>query len=61
MKRQQQEQLAFNPEPGIQNQEPVECLGQTFDSDEARREHFLKLLAESNRSRLKKLLGDVPR
>jgi len=25
---------------------PVECLGMTFDSDEARREHFLKLLAE---------------
>jgi DNA modification methylase len=25
---------------------PVECLGQTFPNDEARREHFLKLLAE---------------
>ena len=25
---------------------PVECLGQTFTSDQARREHFLKLLAE---------------
>ena len=25
---------------------PVECLGQTFLSDEARREHYLKLLAE---------------
>ena len=25
---------------------PVECLGQTFESDEARREHYLKLLAE---------------
>ena len=25
---------------------PVECLGQTFPSDEARRAHFLKLLAE---------------
>ncbi len=25
---------------------PVECLGQTFASDDARREHFLKLLAE---------------
>jgi hypothetical protein len=23
---------------------PVECLGQTFPSDEARREHYLKLL-----------------
>lgn len=26
--------------------EPVECLGQTFPNDDARREHFLKLLAE---------------
>ena len=25
---------------------PAECLGQTFPSDQARREHFLKLLAE---------------
>ena len=25
---------------------PVECLGQTFPSDEARREHYMKLLAE---------------
>ena len=25
---------------------PVECLGQTFPNDDARREHFLKLLAE---------------
>ena len=25
---------------------PVECLGQTFSSDQARREHFLRLLAE---------------
>lgn len=25
---------------------PVECLGQTFPSDKARREHYLKLLAE---------------
>jgi DNA modification methylase/DNA-directed RNA polymerase subunit RPC12/RpoP len=25
---------------------PVECLGQTFPSDEARREHYLKLLAD---------------
>ncbi len=26
--------------------EPVKCLGQTFPSDQARRDHFLKLLAE---------------
>ena len=25
---------------------PVECFGQTFSSDNARREHFLRLLAE---------------
>ena len=25
---------------------PVECLGQTFPSEQARREHFTKLLAE---------------
>lgn len=25
---------------------PVECLGQTFMSEQARQEHFLKLLAE---------------
>jgi hypothetical protein len=28
------------------NTGPVECLGQTFESDEARREHYLALLAE---------------
>ena len=28
------------------NTGPVECLGQTFPSDEARREHYLKLLAQ---------------
>lgn len=26
---------------------PIECLGHTFPSDDARREHFLKLLAET--------------
>ncbi|WP_354678017.1 DNA methyltransferase [Cupriavidus plantarum] len=29
-----------------EKQAPVECLGQTFESDRARREHFTKLLAE---------------
>lgn len=29
-----------------QHDGPVECLGQTFPSDQARREHFLQLLAE---------------
>ena len=27
--------------------DPVECLGQRFPCDEARREHFLKLLAQT--------------
>ena len=31
---------------GGKNGGPVECLGMTFPSDNARREHFLKLLAE---------------
>ncbi|MBJ2153006.1 DNA methyltransferase [Paracoccus sp. IB05] len=31
---------------GGKNGGPVECLGMTFPSDDARREHFLKLLAE---------------
>ena len=33
-------------EPPRTDPGPVECLGQTFPSDQARREHFLKLLAE---------------
>src|SRR5690606_31008426 len=38
------DQLNFGqPETDLQ---PVECLGQTFPSDQARREHYLKLLAE---------------
>ena len=37
-------ELLKNPRSG--NGGPVECLGQTFASDDARREHFLALLAE---------------
>ena len=37
-------ELLKNPRSG--NSGPVECLGQTFASDDARREHFLELLAE---------------
>lgn len=33
-------------ETGNQSSGPVECLGQKFPSDQARREHFLKLLAD---------------
>lgn len=36
---------------GGKNGGPVECLGMTFPSDEARREHFLKLLAEKLKER----------
>ena len=37
---------------------PVECLGQTFPSDEARREHYLKLLAEKLKdSTFRKIVG----
>ena len=37
---------------------PIECLGQTFSSDEVRREHFLKLLAEKLKdSAFRKLEG----
>jgi hypothetical protein len=32
--------------PEQQDTGPVECLGLTFPSEAARREHFLKLLAE---------------
>ncbi|MDP2645953.1 MAG: DNA methyltransferase [Desulfobacterales bacterium] len=42
----QQELPGFNQKPETRNQEPVECLGMTFDNDEARREHFLGILRE---------------
>ena len=32
--------------PESRSSGPIECLGQTFPNDDARREHFLKLLAE---------------
>jgi len=35
-----------NPNQAAVNVGPVECLGQTFESDAARREHYLRLLAE---------------
>jgi len=34
------------PDQPIESAPPVECLGQTFPSDDARRAHFLELLAE---------------
>lgn len=36
----------FQNQPTTKIDLPVECLGQTFSSDEARREHFIGLLAE---------------
>lgn len=54
-----QENLFENQEPKTRNQEPVECLGKTFDSDEARREHFLRLLREGLEE-LHAKLGGVP-
>jgi DNA modification methylase len=58
-----QKQLEFNQERGTRNPaeggEPVECLGKTFDSDEARRAHFLGLLREGLEE-LHAKLGGVP-
>jgi len=54
-----QDSLFENQEPKTRNQEPVECLGKTFDSDEARREHFLRLLREGLEE-LHAKLGGVP-
>lgn len=34
------------PRPSPSDAGPVECFGQTFPSNNARREHSLKLLAE---------------
>jgi hypothetical protein len=38
--------LFFNQKPETRNQEPVECLDMTFESDEKRREYFLEKLRE---------------
>jgi DNA modification methylase len=54
-----QDNLFENQEPKTGNQEPVECLGKTFDSDEARREYFLGLLREGLEE-LHAKLGGVP-
>ncbi len=54
-----QDNLFANQEPITRNQEPVECLGMTFDSDEARREHFLGLVRDML-TELHTKLGGVP-
>ena len=40
------EQTGLGLEPSHIESGPVECLGLTFESEDARREHFLELLAE---------------
>jgi len=40
------EQNLFDLEPSTKPQGPVECLGMTFENDEARREYFLEKLRE---------------
>jgi DNA modification methylase len=54
-----QDSLFTTQEPRTRNQEPVECLGKTFDSNEARRGHFLGLLREGLEE-LHAKLGGVP-
>ena len=44
MSTEKQQTLGLSTDP--ENTGPVECLGQTFESDDARREHYLGLLAE---------------
>ncbi len=52
-------QSLFNLETPAKPQGPVECLGMTFESGEARREHFLGLLREGLEE-LHAKLGGVP-
>ncbi len=52
-----QDSLFTNQEPKTRTQRPVECLGKTFDSDEARREHFLRILREGLKELHAKLGG----
>jgi len=52
-------QTLFNLETPAKPQGPVECLGMTFENDEARREHFLRLLREGLEE-LHAKLGGVP-
>jgi len=52
-------QSLFDLETPAKPQGPVECLGMTFENDEARREHFLRLLREGLEE-LHAKLGGVP-
>ncbi len=40
------EQNLFATQPSVKPQDPVECLGMTFESDDKRREYFLEKLRE---------------
>jgi hypothetical protein len=63
MKKKQQpryQQTMFDSErPATRDSGPVTCLGMTFENDEARREHFLRLLREGLEE-LHAKLGGVP-
>lgn len=50
MAKRSENQGLFNLETPAKPQGPVECLGMTFESDEAGREHFLCLLREGWRN-----------
>jgi len=58
-KTQEQNESLFNLEAPAKPQGPVECLGMTFENDEARREHFLRRLREGLEE-LHAKLGGVP-
>ena len=59
MAKRSENQGLFNLETPAKPQGPVECLGMTFENDEARREHFLGLLREGLEE-LHTKLGGVP-
>ena len=59
MAKRSENQGLFNLETPAKPQGPVECLGMTFENDEARREHFLGLLREGLEE-LHAKLGGVP-
>ncbi|MEW6574014.1 MAG: DNA methyltransferase [Bacillota bacterium] len=50
---------AYKPESGIDRHEAVQCLGLTFESEEARREHFAEKL-RAGLAELEAKLGGVP-
>jgi hypothetical protein len=59
MAKRSENQSLFNLETPAKPQGPVECLGMTFENDEARRAHFLGLLREGLEE-LHAKLGGVP-